>query len=95
MEKIPAVDILLVPVGGKYTIDAEAASKIISALEPGIVIPMHFKTPDLTGVDGLDDVKEFLDEMGIDKPVYEERLKVSSRSDIPEETQVVILKQAH
>jgi L-ascorbate metabolism protein UlaG (beta-lactamase superfamily) len=38
------VDILLVPVGGFFTIDAEVASQICDAVAPKVLIPMHFKT---------------------------------------------------
>lgn len=41
---IGPVDILLIPVGGTYTIDAGEAVKVVAQLRPGIVIPMHFKT---------------------------------------------------
>lgn len=42
--EIGAVDVLFVPVGGFYTIDASAATKICDQLKPKVVIPMHFKT---------------------------------------------------
>ena len=42
--KIGKVDILLVPVGGYFTIDAQTADGVINTLKPKIVIPMHFKT---------------------------------------------------
>lgn len=97
MERIHNVDVLLIPVGGKYTIDAEVASKVISSLEPGIVIPMHYKTDDLTGVEGLAPLSKFLDEMGVkDGNVRkEDKLKLTNRSDIPEETTVVVLEPKH
>ncbi|MBU1132702.1 MBL fold metallo-hydrolase [Patescibacteria group bacterium] len=97
LEKISNVDILMIPVGGTYTINAKTATKVISALEPGIVIPMHYKTDDLTGVEGLDDLDNFLDEMGIENGDKEgkDKLVVKSKSDIPEETEIVILKPAH
>jgi L-ascorbate metabolism protein UlaG (beta-lactamase superfamily) len=38
------VDILLAPVGGFFTIDAAAASKLVDQLKPRVVIPMHYKT---------------------------------------------------
>lgn len=41
---IGTVDVLMIPVGGFYTIDAQAASAVMNALKPRIVIPMHFKT---------------------------------------------------
>jgi L-ascorbate metabolism protein UlaG (beta-lactamase superfamily) len=57
------VDILFVPVGGKYTLDAEGAMKIINKIEPRIVIPMHYE------IDGLkmdlDSVDKFVKEMGV------------------------------
>lgn len=39
------VDILLTPVGGHYTTDAEKAARNVEKLKPKVVIPMHFKTP--------------------------------------------------
>ena len=97
MEKIPSVDVLMIPVGNKYTIDEKTAVKVISALEPSYVIPMHYNTPDLTGVEGLSGVDEFLDEMGVDNGVKKdlEKLVINSRSDLDGETQVVVLKPAH
>jgi L-ascorbate metabolism protein UlaG (beta-lactamase superfamily) len=41
------VDLLMIPVGGVYTIDAEEAYQIVQAIKPGIVIPMHYNTPHL------------------------------------------------
>ena len=37
------VDILLIPIGGFFTVDAAAAKKIATSLNPGIVIPMHYR----------------------------------------------------
>jgi len=37
------VDVLLVPVGGNFTIDAAAANRVCNKLNPKMVIPMHFK----------------------------------------------------
>ena len=46
-KQIGKVDILLIPVGGFYTIDARGASGVMDQLGPGVVIPMHYKTPRL------------------------------------------------
>ncbi|MEW6202149.1 MAG: MBL fold metallo-hydrolase [bacterium] len=43
-EKLSGIDILLVPVGGFYTIEPEEADEIASLLKPHILIPMHYKT---------------------------------------------------
>jgi L-ascorbate metabolism protein UlaG (beta-lactamase superfamily) len=45
VNEIGAVDVLFVPVGGFYTIDAPVASQVCDQLKPKVVIPMHFKTP--------------------------------------------------
>ena len=59
IEAIGPVDILLVPVGGTYTIDAEVAKEYVDRLMPSIVIPMHYKTE---GVElDIDDADQFLD----------------------------------
>ena len=39
------IDVLLIPIGGYYTIDTDTALKIIDHVRPRVVIPMHFKTP--------------------------------------------------
>lgn len=44
IKKIKNVDLLLIPVGGNYTIDAEIAYKLVGKIEPKLTIPMHFKT---------------------------------------------------
>lgn len=42
IEEIGQVDVLLIPIGGIFTIDALIASKVVSQLNPKIVIPMHY-----------------------------------------------------
>lgn len=55
VEEIGPVDVLLCPVGGVYTIDGAAAKRVVAAIQPSILIPMHFQTPALTfSLDGLD-----------------------------------------
>ncbi|MEK7791433.1 MAG: MBL fold metallo-hydrolase, partial [Deltaproteobacteria bacterium] len=48
LEEIGEVDILMIPVGGFFTIDAKAAVGIVNQVEPKIVIPMHYKVANLT-----------------------------------------------
>lgn len=43
-EALDRVDILLLPVGGYYTIDARQAADIAQSLRPRVTIPMHYKT---------------------------------------------------
>ncbi len=48
VQEIGPVDILMIPVGGKFTIDAVGAAAVVQALKPKITIPMHYLTPFVT-----------------------------------------------
>ncbi|MFA6306447.1 MAG: MBL fold metallo-hydrolase [Patescibacteria group bacterium] len=87
LEKLEGTDILLIPVGGKYTINAAKAVEVISQIEPRIVIPMHYKVPGLK-VD-IDGVEKFIKELGI-KPRNEEKLKISKK-DLPQEDMELVV----
>lgn len=89
--QIGQTDILLVPVGSIFTIDAKTASEIVSQLEPKIIIPMHYKTPGLKFE--LDTVDNFLKEMGAENVAATAKLSISSEK-LPEEPQVVVLSKA-
>ena len=41
------VDVLMIPVGGVFTIDARQAERVVEMLSPRLTIPMHFKIPGL------------------------------------------------
>ena len=43
-QAIGPVDVLLAPVGGTFTVDAQGAARLTDALAPKVIIPMHFKT---------------------------------------------------
>lgn len=55
LNQIGRVDVLLLPVGGTFTIDYREASELADKMNPRLIIPMHFKTPvmkfDIDGVD--------------------------------------------
>ncbi len=88
--QIGEVDILLVPVGGVYTIGSKIATNIVSQLEPRVIIPMHYKIEglkfELEGLDG------FLKEMGIEEATPLPKLSIT-KDKLPEEPQVVVLSK--
>lgn len=88
LEKLAGTDILLIPVGGKNTLDAKKAVEVIAQIEPRIIIPMHYKTPDLKM--DLEGVDKFIKEIGL-IPSYEEKLKISKRDLPQEEMELIIL----
>lgn len=90
VEKLEGVDILMIPIGGFYTIDAKQAGEIISQLEPRIVIPMHYQLPNLKLGDKLGDLKTFCKEMGVPTEAGEAKLKVTKR-DLPQENMKVVI----
>jgi L-ascorbate metabolism protein UlaG (beta-lactamase superfamily) len=90
MEAIGGVDILLVPVGGVYTIDATTASKIVSELEPKVVIPMHYQEEGSNMK--LEPVEKFLKEMGAEKTQSQTKL-IISKEKLPDELAVVLLNR--
>lgn len=89
--QIGEVDILLVPVGGVYTINAKTASDIVSQLEPKIIIPMHYKMEGLKFE--LEGVEGFLKEMGAEGAVAQPKLSIT-KDKLPEEPQVVVLSKS-
>lgn len=88
LEKLEGADILLIPVGGNFTIDAKKAVEVISQIEPRIVIPMHYKVGGSTLK--IDSVDKFIKELGI-KPTYEDKLKISKKELPQEDMELVIL----
>jgi len=54
-DKLKNPDIVFIPVGGTFTLDAAGATEVIQQIKPAITIPMHFKTPKLGfPIDGVD-----------------------------------------
>lgn len=90
VSRIGNVDILLIPVGGVYTIGAKAAAKIVSQIEPRIVIPMHYMLANLRFK--LEKVDEFLKEMGVKNAEAQPKLVIKLRDFTSEETKVMVLQ---
>lgn len=93
LSKLGSVDVLLVPVGGHFTVDSFTASKIISAIEPKLVIPMHYKTED-SKIKELDELSVFLHEMGEKNPEKLDSLKLNSQP-ANEDTKIIVLNPNH
>ncbi len=90
LEQLRNVDILLIPVGGTYTIDAKDASNIISQIEPRIIIPMHYKIQGLKL--NIDGVNKFVKEMGLKAEEITGKFKIQKKNLPQEETKLIILK---
>ncbi len=88
---IGEVDILLVPVGGFYTIDAKVASHVCDQLKPKVIIPMHYKNDKcgfpIAGVDDFLRDKEGISRKGASEVEFK-------RGELPATTQIIVLKSA-
>ncbi len=93
VDALGSIDVALIPVGGGGSLSSSQSAEIISLLEPSIVVPMHFQTDDLKGLE-LDPLDRFLKEMGVNDIEYETMLRVSA-STLPEQTQIVLLDYRH
>lgn len=93
IEALGPIDVLLAPVGGGAGLTSSQAVEVISLIEPGIVVPMHYDTP-ASKIKGLEGVDRFLKEMGLGTVAPQDTLKVSSTASL-EETQVVVLNYEH
>lgn len=91
LDKIGDVDVLMIPVGGVYTINGSEAVKIINQIEPSIVIPMHYKIPKLTLK--LNSVDKFLQEIGGEKETLEE-LSIQSKDLTGDKMRIIVMKVA-
>ena len=58
IEILKKADVVMIPVGGFYTIDAAQAKEIVSILEPKVVIPMHYRS-DTFGYPVIGRLEEF------------------------------------
>jgi L-ascorbate metabolism protein UlaG (beta-lactamase superfamily) len=87
-EKIGEVDVLMIPVGGVYTIGPKTAWQIVQQIEPKIVIPMHYKLPGLNIE--IKGVKEFLKEAGQEGVQPEKKLTIK-RKDLEGKGMNVVL----
>ena len=92
VQALGAVDILLTPVGGYYTIDARVARGVVSALRPAIVIPMHYKTA-VTADWPIADEREFLRLMGAEGTEALPLLRVT-KGDLSQQPPLVLLRPA-
>jgi len=92
VEQIGNVDILMIPVGGEYTIDTPTAVEIVRAIEPKLIIPMHFKIPKLKKETfaKLTTEEPFVKELGL--PIEKTNKLNVNISSIGEDQKVILLE---
>lgn len=93
VETLMPVNVLMIPVGGNYTIDAQQAKEYVDRLMPDVVIPMHYKTKDCDF--DIDKVSEFLSLFDDENIIYADGATVEfNRADFDgEETKVLVIEK--
>lgn len=86
-DALGSIDVLLVPVGGTTTLGPAQAAEVVGLLDPALVVPMHFRSPQRPDLEPL---SRFLQEMGVVEPPPVPTLSVT-RLQLPTEPQVVVL----
>ena len=93
IETILPVNVLLIPVGGTYTIDAEMAKEYVDRIMPDIVIPMHYRTKDCKlDIDKVDEFLKLFDEECVEE-IDGNSIELS-RMDLSGETKIIVLRRA-
>ena len=89
IEEMGDIDILMIPVGGKYTINYKEAAAVVGQIEPKIIVPMHYKLKDLE-VD-IEGPEKFLKEIGFYKEKVD-KFKINSKLLPTEETKLIMFQ---
>lgn len=86
---IGKVDVLIIPVGGFFTIDAKTATKVCDQLKPKVIIPMHFKTEKLDfPISGVDDFLK-----GKSSVTRSDKSEIElTAGQLPAEARIIVLK---
>lgn len=90
LEEIGKIDILFVPVGGTFTLDAKGAKGLVEQFEPKLVIPMHFKTPAISMP--IDPVDKFIKLMEKGELLDTTTIEVTSETLDDEELKIIALQ---
>lgn len=85
------VDVLLIPVGGYYTMDVPTATHLAEQLKPKVIIPMHYKTDKCSYP--ITVVDDFLKGKKNVKKLDASEVEIKA-GELPAETQIIVLKHA-
>jgi len=89
--ELGGVDILLIPVGGYFTIDAKVATQICNQLKPKVIIPMHFKNDKcdfpIAGLDEFLKGKEGIKKLNASEVEFKQ-------AELSPTTQIIVLQPA-
>jgi L-ascorbate metabolism protein UlaG (beta-lactamase superfamily) len=88
--EIGGVDVLMIPIGGSFTIDAAGADKVIAQIKPRIVFPMHYQTDGCPNFP-VANADPFLKGKKNVKKIDDSKIEMRS-NQLPKDTQIYVLK---
>jgi len=91
LNKVGKVDLLLIPVGGFYTLEPADAVKVCQDINPKVIIPMHYKTDKCNFP--IVDVEEFLKSWKDIKRITSSELELEANK-LPPQTEVIVTQYA-
>lgn len=92
INEIGLVDVLLMPVGGFFTLEPDDAGRVIDKIKPRVVIPMHFKTAKSAKMP-IGDVEKFL--KGKQNVIRSDTSEMEFKPEtLPTATRIIVLKPA-
>ena len=88
---VGSVDVLLLPVGGQFTIGPAEATQVVEQLKPRLAVPMHYKTDVVgySGSDKLQGVEPFLEGKTVER--LDTNFAVIEKARLPEPTTILLM----
>jgi L-ascorbate metabolism protein UlaG (beta-lactamase superfamily) len=88
---VGSVDVLLLPVGGQFTIGPTEATQVVDQLKPRLAVPMHYKTDvvSYSGSDKLQGVEPFLEGKTVER--LDTNFTVIDKTRLPEATTILVM----
>jgi L-ascorbate metabolism protein UlaG (beta-lactamase superfamily) len=92
LEEIRGADVLLIPVGGLFTIDHRQATDLAKLVQPRICIPMHFRTNKIAFE--IASVEPFLKDKKEVEKFNKSQIEITKET-LPLKTKIVVLEPSH
>lgn len=89
LKAVGSVDVLCIPVGGKYTLDLLKVNQICEAIEPKIILPMHYKTAQCAFLQNT--VEDFIKDKKNTR-IIDSGLIEMTEETLPSKTEIIVLK---
>lgn len=93
IQQIGKVDILMIPVGGFYTIDAATAVQVVSQIKPSIVLPMHYKPNNSSLQLPIENVEKFNKLLGWKVVEITDEFEINSDNLSSNNQEIIIFKK--